>query len=172
MTLISLTKHLSSSFVRGSHLGSGSPDVPDHHEADYTGQTWGVLQLFAQVLDADERFHCCHFKWCQPPPLFSQYNYMHSTCLWGLGISSLFHFTCNLQIWITDGNKSSCSTQGGNIIVIRLISRGKQEGHMLMLTFVNGLFHGHASEWICGTCIHALPSFNQHTVAWFIKPKL
>lgn len=87
------------------------------------------------------------------------------TCLWGLGISSLFHFTCNLQIWITDENKSSSSTQGGNIIVIVLISRGKQEGHMLMLTSLNVLFHGHASEWIYGTCIHALPSFNQDTVA-------
>lgn len=81
------------------------------------------------------------------------------THLWGLGISSFSHFTCNLQIRISDGNKSS-STQGGNILVIMLILRGKQEGHMLMLIFLNVLFHGHASEWICITCIYT-PSFNQ-----------
>lgn len=87
------------------------------------------------------------------------------TRLWGLGISSLSHFTCNLQIWISDGNKSSSSTQGDNIFVVMLIPRGKQEGHMLMYTFLNVLFHGQASEWICGTCIHALPSFNHDAVA-------
>ncbi|CAG14107.1 unnamed protein product, partial [Tetraodon nigroviridis] len=43
--------------VPGAHLGSGSSNVPDHHEADDAGQTRGVLQLPTQVDDAESCLH-------------------------------------------------------------------------------------------------------------------
>lgn len=53
MTMLIEMKLVSSSCVAVSHLGSGSPDFPDHHEADDAGKTRGVLQLPAQVEDAE-----------------------------------------------------------------------------------------------------------------------